>query len=215
MGNNKDNKKRNKKLLIILIILFLIGICSFLLISIKVSFTSQVVYNEREPYIDEHCKNIKLKSIIEWGVSDSVCVNQICDKTESYCVEKNFWGNCIEFRDRCIHYACTKYRMDCNINIDNIDDEGGTWNFKCYSINYETGIKNYIDDISVYVKPTRTAIGSWSFKYDAGESVGCKYELLDYPTKEVCENVIVYKNVEKTGEETRYCNLWKKIVGKC
>ena len=34
--------------------------------------------------------------------------------------------------------------------------------------------------------------------------------------KKYCEdNIIQYKEVEKTKEEIKYCNAWKKIVGKC
>jgi len=207
--------KTNKKLLLVLIILFVISMITFLSIIIQVPYTEYVTYFDKEPYSTKDCQNVELKGVIDFGQTNTICENEICDRTESYCVEKNFWGNCIEFRDRCIHNACTKYRKYCNLNIENIGDEGGTWSFNAYSNNYDTNEKKFIDTINVFIKPRRTGIGSWNFVYDAGENVRCRYESVKAPTERVCENVIEYRDIEKTKSEIRYCALWKKVVGKC
>jgi len=208
---------KNKKIILTLIAsVLLISIITMLLIVVQIPYTGYVVGMEKEPFIQEECENVELKSVIEWGSRESLCLNKICDRTEQYCIEKNFWGNCIEFRDRCIHEVCMKYRKKCSLIIENIDDTAGTWNFQGYSKNRVTNEEKLIDSISVYVKPTKSGEVLWNFDYDAGESIDCLYkQSVNLPTKTICEEKTKYRNKGTVEETIRYCNLWKKLVGKC
>lgn len=55
---------------------------------------------ETVPYSDEDCDNLDLKYTYERYTDNEICLNKICDEHESYCVEKNFWGNCVEFKEK-------------------------------------------------------------------------------------------------------------------
>lgn len=208
-------KKNKKKAIWAVIILIVIIVSSILLIIIQVPYTANVIYTEKEPYTDKDCQDINLKSVVEFGNTNNVCLNEICDSHESRCAEKNFWGNCIRYYDVCTHYACTKYKYQCNLNIENIDDVAGTWSVSAYSLNRDNGQSTFVDTVSVFIQPQRTGIATWEFVADAGENVICQYQGIRDPTKTDCENIISYKNVEKTKIETRYCNAWKKLAGKC
>lgn len=196
-----------KKGSIFILILAIIVIVVFLLLFINIPYEDI----EREPYEREECNDIELKSMDEWGNTPSVCLNEICDKTESYCVDKNFWGNCVEFRDRCIHNACTKYKRTCNFNVLNIDDRGGTWRLEGHALNKVTSESKFIESVSTYVKSMDSSTISWSFTYDAGEIMHCQYKNLKPATKTICGNVVDYRDVNVT----KYCKLWKKIINKC
>lgn len=155
-------------------------------------------YVDTEPYTYLDCSDVNLKSVIEWGNKDTDCINEICDRNEQYCVDYNWLNNCVRYADRCTHYACTRYQMDCELKISNIDDTAGTWKIDGYSWNRELNKKeDFIKTLSVYVNPTRNNVASWSFTYDAGESMSCWYILQFIPTKEVCENIIRYRDVTK------------------
>ena len=177
---------------------------------IQVPYEDTETYTDNEPYTDKECENINLKAIYEWGQINSVCENEICDQTQSVCAEENFWGNCIKFEEKCIHKACTKYRMHCNLNIENIDDESGNWKIQGMSSNRNTDATANIKSVDVFVQARRSAIASWDFLYDAGENMGCSYNLIEVPTKQVCDNVIKNKDVTKTRKVIKY-----KVETKC
>jgi len=214
MASEEDAEKRNLFIVIgsMIGVLVLLGLLSL----IQVPYTGYVTYTDREPYTNQECNNISLKSIIEWGNSPSVCLNQICDSQESLCAEKNFWGNCIRYYDSCRHYACTKYKITCNLNIENIDDTAGTWSISGYKYDYnlkKTG--DFVKDVSVFIQPTKVGIATWDYIYDAGENVGCSYTIKYGPIKSVCRDLIDYRDVEKTKTEVKYCSALKKLGGIC
>lgn len=213
--SEKSHSNRGLKIFLgILIFIFIVGIIATLLIVIQVPYTAQVIYTEKEPSTEQQCDDITLKSVVEWGSTISECTNQICDQTSQVCAEKNFWGNCIRFNDVCVHQACTKYRYYCTVNIQNIDDTAGTWMVSGYYRD-SSGDENFVQNVNVYVQPTRTGVASWNYLADAGDSTSCYYGQIKSPTKTKCDDKIVYNEVEKTKEETRYCNAWKKLVGVC
>ena len=163
-----------------------------------VPYTDKEYYYEDVPYTDKDCNNINIKYVSDWGQISEECINEICDEHEQYCVKKNFWGNCIEYAERCVNTACTKYRKTCRLEIENIDDTGGTWNIEGYSWNRDLDKKeNFIKLISTYIRPTKVGITEWSFIYNAGESMSCWYKIKTIPTKRICENVIKTNSVRK------------------
>lgn len=178
--------------------------------------TTQTV-TESEPYTEVECNNIQLKFVDEWGDNDITCVNEICDRNEQYCVEKNFWGNCIRYADRCTHYACTKYRMDCELEITNIDNEYGTWRLDGYSWNRELNRQeDFIKSVGVGINPTKSSTARWSFTYSAGDQRSCWYNWNTLPTKQVCDNVIRYRDVQKTVQvQEDYKKKVHWLFGQC
>ena len=172
---------------------------------VQVPYEVSEEYNETVPYSAEQCENAQLKYLIEWGSINTVCLNEICDAHEQYCVEKNFWGNCVKYAERCTHNACTKYQTSCNVKIDNIDDEAGTWSIEGYSWNQDINQRgDFVGTINTYVNPTKSGIASWNIVYNAGESRACWYSISNIPTKSICENVIKNKDVPKTRTVVKY-----------
>jgi len=255
--NNEDNKNNypkdyntlNKReesfirgrggwvVLIVIIALIVLGVLSELITvgyNVKVCYTEKEpytdleTYKESEPYTTRECNPIDLKYIDGWGATDSVCLNQICDSHKSVCVDTNWYGGCTEYSDVCTHYACTKYKKICRVKIQNIDDTSGTWTVKGWKYNHRTQtLGDFVEEVSVSVKPTQEGTATWEYEYDAGENMGCSYVVNDVPTKQECDNVIKYKDVTKTRDITKYkdvkktrvevrqCNLWKKVIGRC
>lgn len=167
----------------------------------NVPYTITEYYYEDVPYTDRECSKTNLKYVSDWGAISNTCINEICDRHEQYCIRKNFWGNCIEYAERCVHTACTKYRKDCALTIENIDDEGGTWSIEGYSWNRDLNRKeNFIKLINVYIRPTKIGVAKWSFVYNAGESMSCWYSTKTIPTKTECENVIKTHSERKSRE---------------
>lgn len=227
-----ENKKKLFIVYIILTIIILFSIIGSIIkfpvsgmitYTVKEPYETQETYTEKEPYTDNVCDDINLKSIIEWGTSTNICVNQICDAHESVCAEKNFWGNCIRFDEVCTHYACTSFREDCNLKIQNIDDTAGTWQIDGYSNNIDTKENKLIDTVNIFVQPTRTETGTWSFTYASGTPMTCWYQIKKEPTKSVCHTEIKYRDIEKTRtvtkmrdaekqkEEVQYKTLFQKL----
>jgi len=172
---------------------------------VQVPYEDIETYTESMPFTDEECENTPLKYLVEWENGQTTCINEICDQHESVCVDKNFWGNCVQFEERCTHNACTKYSRECVVNVNNIDNEGGSWAIDGYSWNNELNQKgDFIGKFDAWVNPTRSNTVRWSFTYNAGESRSCWYQVAEVPTKTVCDNVINYRDVEKTRTVVKY-----------
>ena len=232
-------EKQTKVMLITLSIIVALIVVVLILAVIQVPYVVSEKYTEQEPYLDteiyyetepyttQECDGVKLKYVSEWDSDSQTCVNQICDRTESYCVDTNFWGNCIEYRDRCINYACTKYKKVCTVKIENIDDTYGTWTISGYKYDYNTKTEIFVKDLKVSVKAKRTSTASYDYLFDAGENIGCYYLVKEIPEKTECRDVIKqrdvkksrqitkYRDVEKQRDLTKYCSAMKKIFEGC
>ncbi|MDO8516702.1 MAG: hypothetical protein Q7S33_01120 [Nanoarchaeota archaeon] len=210
-------KRKEKLFLIAGGAIFVFVIITSLLIIIQVPYNVKVIYTDKEPYTDTNCNSINLKSVVDWGQTQTVCLNQICDSHQSVCTNTNWYGGCTSYSDQCTHYACTKYRYYCSLNIQNIDDTAGTWRVNAYQQDQDTKQNSFVKDVDVFIQPTRTGTANWDFTVDAGNNVICMYLYngINAPTKRVCKDVIAYNSIQKSKTEIRYCNAWKKLVGKC
>ncbi len=170
------------------------------------------VYTESLPFTEEECEEIPLKYLEEWQNNPRQCINEICDQHEQYCVDKNWLGNCIQFAERCTHSACTKYEQKCDLKIENIDDEPGVWKIEGYIWDDDFNrLGELVKEVQIYVQPTKSNIATWSFVYNAGESKSCSKRIIVVPQKRVCENVIAYKDVEKTRAVTKIADVCIKL----
>ncbi len=180
-------------------------------------------YQDTEAYTDKECNQVSIKKNIDWGATKRPCLQQECAEHYQVCVDKNFWGNCVRYEDRCRSYRCVKTRLDCSLNIKNIDDEGGTFKFEGYVINTDNGDESYIKDVSVYVRAQDTGTGYWSYVYIYPSSYNCRYKDFENAKKTVCENVIKYRTVtkertvvgeeevQKQREEVKYHTLFEAL----
>ncbi len=200
---------KEKTVVMSIVILIIAAIVVFI---VPFSYSANAIYDIKEPYTGQECENINLKSVIEWGTINSQCLNQICDGNRKVCVNKNIWGNCVEYRDQCIHYACTKYQKNCNLNIQNIDDVYGIWDVTAYSLNDETKEETFIDLVKVGVQPTRMGTASWQFSYDAGEDFSCRYKGINNPTKTICNDKIKYNTIQKERQIIKKDTLFNMIT---
>ncbi|OGJ17089.1 hypothetical protein A3K73_01545 [Candidatus Pacearchaeota archaeon RBG_13_36_9] len=176
-------------------VLLVITVLYLILVLVQVPYTANVIYSEKEPYNTPVCHDEQVK----WSR----------DKCEIY---TNFGPQIFQdFFTKCVVY--------------NNDDTGGIFEFNIVTrdtLGHETENKYSQDKYSLYIAP----FSKGEFDIDIGakcNSDGVCREL-DYsltelrvypPTKQVCENIVKYKDVEKTKTETRYCSAWKKIAGMC
>lgn len=202
--------KKSKRPLLISLISVAVLIIILTILFIPVSYSRTEYYQEKEPYTRDDCNNENLRYLIEGLTQTESCLNQICDSHTQVCVEKNFWGNCIEYQDQCTHYACTRYRKNCKLTIENIDDTAGTWKVDGYSIIDSS--QNLVNTLSIYVQPTKTSSGSWSFDYDAGHSAYCTYKNIRPAQKQTCDKVIDYRYVQKSRQVNDYKWMWKVLA---
>lgn len=161
-------------------------------------------YYEKEPYTTSDCSQKNMIYKISWGTIDSECLNQECDSHASYCVEKNIWGNCIEFNEYCSQYKCTKYNKYCSIIINNQEREQGYFKVGLYKYDYDKKESVLIDTVDIYVSPIDQREVNWEYTYSSSESVGCWYTLMNSPTRTECQTVTKVKDVQKSRTVTKY-----------
>lgn len=213
MKNKNSLRKVKLRKGLVAVILTILIISSIIIFLIPFSYQASEFYNVQEPYIENVCEDSKLKSINEWGETNTECLNEICDSTRSVCVDTNWLGNCIEYQDRCTHYACTRYLKKCNYKISNIDNVYGVWKVQVYSRNGETNERKFIDSMSIGVQPTRTGVVKWQFSYDAGEDIRCSYGEITNPTKTDCDEKTRYETVQHERQIIKK-DTWFNMIAK-
>lgn len=175
---------------------------------IKVPYTGMVTYYEdvpktktqtfkdREPYTDKECHMEDVRYSSSWKDSTSSCLQEECAEKHQVCVETNFWGNCLQFEDRCARNQCIKGSLTCALDIKNLDTEGGTFTVKGYVID-ENREELFVEDVKVYVAAMSTGTAEWTYIFYPPQRFGCSVKDIDLPSKQVCDNVIKYRDVEK------------------
>lgn len=185
--------KTNKKLILSLASLFIIiGLIIVLLIVVQVPYTANVVYTEKEPYIQEVCESGTFKYSSEWV--------------------KHGWV--YEARE-----------MSPTIRLTNLENKAGIFyvQFAFFDRNYYEFEEEYAewDNANIYSERKKVALGPYEEKEvniltkNPASSSYWTYKRITAPSYEDCEEKTKYKDVGKTKTEIRYCNAWKKIIGKC
>lgn len=166
-------------------------------------------YYESEPYVEEECEMVALtysKTGDGWDYSSCIDYDSVC-----YEGHNNFWGTWICDDEETF---CTEKRLSYSVDINNLDDVGGSWIVK---------VKFYIDnelyetkEITQYLYPqtTKTFTGkltvySDSPSGDANQGFGASASVFSVPEKEVCETVTNYHDVLKTRQVTDYKTVTK------
>ncbi len=219
--DNKSTKKRKVPtwvigVLIGLFILFLIGLYisnnsgSQLFIStnnepkcsdVQVPYETQEEYQKTEyytetvPYTDRVCESKNLVySITDFSVD----------------------GGCITYNERCIDYIlgicsekikyCVNKEITCSLNLNNLDNENGQWGIEFLLYQGNSLSNTQIITPSLYPQTNQRVSYTFSLigEEQADKTYSCSYRVSNTPTKQVCRDVIKYKDVQKSRQVTAY-----------
>lgn len=164
-------------------------------------------YTESVPYTDNVCDTKKLiYSITNFDVTGG------CTDYDERCVDY-ILGICTEKVKYCIYKSIT-----CSLNLNNLDDENGRWGVK-FQLYQESSIAD-TKTVTPYLYPQTTQIVSYTFtltgEEKADKTYSCNYQVVDEPTKQVCRDVIKYKDVQRSRQVTAYKPVTKyKTETKC
>ena len=168
-------------------------------------------YTETSPYTDRECeaKRLSFKSSIDEIERITECTesHQVCKRTET-----NFWGT-----EKCVEWntICDEYTQSCNFEVSNLDSESGVWTYKwSYTCGSSSDCKiiegtNIDQSYSLYVEPTETKRSWAKIIYKPDYNAYCYAIFENVPNKEVCRDVIKYKEVQKERKVTAYRPITK------
>lgn len=163
-------------------------------------------YTETVPYTDTECetKELSFRSSDDNPLRDVTCIDSHEECKESH---TTIFGNV-----KCDRYEtiCDKYREGVSFDITNLDSEKGLWRFEwrnsCRNNQLLCNIQDYksLGVYGDYIDPTETKTFSYQIEYDAkGQEYLFPY-LLDIPKKQICRDVIKYREVQKSRQVTAY-----------
>lgn len=155
-------------------------------------------YQETVPYTDRECET----KILVYSITDFVFGSSICNNRVEECRDY-ILGICISK----IAY-CTDRTVTCSLKVNNLDDERGNWVIDFKFFKADSNSIDTIDTVSTWLYPHTSGIVTGRGKIISKElfdtSYTCSYSISNEPTKEVCREVIKYKEVTKTRTVTRY-----------
>ncbi|MFQ6121031.1 MAG: hypothetical protein ACE5KE_14245 [Methanosarcinales archaeon] len=163
---------------------------------VQVPYEDIEYYTETVPYTDQECETKTLVySITDFKVTGS------CVDYDERC-KKYILGICVEKEEFCVERKTT-----CSLNLNNLDDERGTWviRFTLYgdgSVMEKESVSKFLyPQTSGNVQKTFTLIGEEKCNKN---QYSCSYGATNEPTKQICRDVIKYKEVQKSRTVTRY-----------
>ncbi len=162
-------------------------------------FIKTEYYTETVPYTDQECTDKKLI----YSITDFVRDYSTCNEKEEVCHQSYPIIGCT---DKTVY--CVDRRVSCSLTVNNLDDEEGTWDitFKFFVRGSDSTAAT--DSTSGWLYPrtseTFTGVGRITSKELLDTSYTCSYYVADEPTKQVCRDVIKYKEVQKSREVTAY-----------
>ena len=171
-------------------VLFLIS--ALIIISCTQQTTGQVV--------GPKCRDVQVPYEAQEGYMKTEYYTETVPYTDRECenkflIYKKVTGNCEDRKsglfglgDQPAKYSCT---------ITNLDNEGGTFSMK---IGFNVGSQKLENTQSKYVYPQ----SSETFNYQVDASIDSCYCAEQVPTKQVCRDVIKYKDVQKERQVTAY-----------
>ena len=155
-------------------------------------------YTETVPYTGKECETKQLV----YNVKDFVIDYQRCDRTEDRCL-KYFLGICSQKETYCVLKS-----ISCSLDINNLDSENGYWNF---NFEFKETISRTIAETNsraspIYPQSSQHFQASASFegREKAEKDYTCSYSFTNIPTKQVCRDVIKYKDIQKERQVTAY-----------
>jgi len=155
-------------------------------------------YQESEPYTDQECES---KTLV-YSITNFVFISSTCNNQLEECTNY-FLGICT---DKIVY--CTDRTLVCSVDINNLDDERGSWTIKFNFYKQSDNSVGATDSPSTWLYPhtteTITGTGRITTKELYDTPYSCSYSAVNEPTKQVCRDVIKYHDVTKTRTVTRY-----------
>jgi len=226
-SGKKEHEKQHKKigrksytwLWIILGVVFIIIVLSLILTggmgtftpkcrNVQVPYESQEeyikteYYTESVPYTDTECENKN----IAYSIDNFRLVANNCNKEQDVC-NKYFLGICSDKTTFCVDRT-----ISCSLELRNLDsEERGAWTvrFNFYEVGTNNILKSSDPSNLVYAQTTNSFTGSARIisegvDGDANKQLSCTYYVQNIPTKQVCKDVIRYKEVQRERQVTAY-----------
>lgn len=171
--------------------------------NVEVPYEEEETYYESVPYTDRECES----EYLTYSATNDRWLDSGCNDYDNICHEYNFFGFCIDEETFCVDRTLS-YAVDMN----NLDDKGGTFSAEIGFRKSQGGsvFDSEIVDEYLYAQTTETfeytkRITSDSPSGDANyEGWYGYYQIKSIPTKQVCRDVIKYKDVERTRIVTKY-----------
>ena len=239
MATTETTKKGNKGVVIFVVIFIIIVILLVIFTAIPFPYSAQESYQDTEPsvehytetvpYTDQDCTGVDMIYKISWLGSGQTqtCLNTQCSSYNQVCDSYNWLGNCNSYSPRCASYECVKYNNHCAITVDNKESQGLNLQLQVQKYNRDTQTSEDVSGYSTnyYVSPLDTLTITWDFVSIPPNSVSCIYNVLNNPTKQVCQEVTKYRQqdevrtiqntVTRYRTVTKYCTLLNRMRGNC
>ncbi len=175
-------------------------------------------YTETIPYTDNKCENKNLAYSVtneHWITSSCLDFDKVCHKGHN-----NFWGTYICDDEETF---CAKRTLTYSGDINNLDSEkSGVWKV---DIRFNVDHKLYetkTSSLSIYPQTTQSFTQSVTLISDGPSGIANKdgisagFDVAKIPTKQICEEVTKYRDVQRTKEVTAYRPVTKyKTEEKC
>ncbi len=173
---------------------------------VKVPYESQEeylkteYYTETVPYTDQECEAKKLV----YSVTNFMNIPSVCNKQEEVCHKSYPILGCT---DKTVY--CVDRSVYCSLNLNNLDDERGTWSFKFDffkrgSNSVDATGKNTNKWLYPHTSETIYGIGRITKKELLTTTYTCRYYVTNEPTKQICRDVIKYRDIKKERQVTAY-----------
>jgi len=163
-------------------------------------------YNQTIPYTDQECENKKLsyKSSDDQLNRKVECI-EIHEQCKSFRISQNGEETCNEYE-----IICDKYRETASFQITNLDNQEGQWTFewKKSCINNQETCQILDNELikteNFIIDPTETKKSTASITYNHENKEHLFVSLIQYPSKEICRDVIKHKDIIKTRKIIQY-----------
>jgi hypothetical protein len=156
-------------------------------------------YTETVPYTDRECEQ---KTLV-YSITDFTLGASVCNEQEEVCHQSYPILGCV---DKTLY--CVDRTVSCYLKINNLDDERGSWTIKFDFMKSGSSSVEATDTSSNWLYPHSSGTIGGSGKITTKELLDtaytCRYSVTNEPTKEICRDVIKYKDVQKERQVTAY-----------
>ncbi|MFA5797345.1 MAG: hypothetical protein WC916_04895 [Candidatus Woesearchaeota archaeon] len=168
-------------------------------------------YTETVPYTDQECEQ---KTLV-YSVTNFIVESSVCNTQEEVCHKSYPVIGCT---DKTVY--CVDRDVICTLSLNNLDTERGSWTYTFSFFKLETNRVLTTATVSdwLYPQTSRTirATGKITSKDEINTRYSCSYAATYEPTKQICRDVIKYKDVQKERQVTAYRPVTKyKTEQKC
>ena len=182
----------------------------------SVSYTETVpaikteYYFEKVPFVDEDCK--KRAPVFDLSLSTfDDCLEDTCVQTTSVCIDKNIWGNCVKFEEKCEKAICTKMLKSCDLTFKNEEQKEMITLSVTYGDLIDEKVSITQENRTLYIGALDEYTVSWDFEYFSGDRAYCHHGY-SFKLIEECTKFTNYKEERRAREvpSTKEITKWKK-----